>query len=176
MTISIQAQASQFGPYNGETPCAGNGAEVAFRKTDEEPNDYLYAIRGILFQAHRAYLDLLSDCAEKYVAPSSLRSSRSLNWLGDQPARISPQDATLLFMCGQIGQEQLGLSREMTSALQRVFPDNRALGGGEVMLSEEAYDLLCEAAGMGPELSFDPARWPDYDCDSVPSDEEAPSP
>ncbi|GBQ84695.1 hypothetical protein AA14337_2890 [Acetobacter malorum DSM 14337] len=175
MIIPIQAQASQFGPYNGEAPRAGNGAEVSFRKNDEEPNDYLYAIRGVLFQAHRAYLDLLSDCAENYAAPSSFISSPSLNWIGEQPGRISPQDATLLFMCGQIGQERLGLSKEMTSALQRVFPDNRALGSGEVMFSEEAYDLLCEAAGMGPELSFDPARWPDYDYDNAPCD-EAPSP
>lgn len=139
-----------------------NGDEVSFRHQGEAPNDALYNIRRILFLASKRYCDYLTDCGESVASPAQMRESRSLDWLGELPAQITPEEAALLHLYGELG-EKLQLDKPVVDALRRVFPDNSMLCAGDVRFSQEAFDLLRKATGMGPEISLDPAEWPEYE-------------
>ncbi|KXV06787.1 hypothetical protein AD930_06730 [Acetobacter malorum] len=83
-----------------------------------------------------------------------------MEWLSETPCRLEPAEAMLFHLYGVAGSDLTGLSQELTSTFHQVFGDPSALEGGAVRMTEEAFDLLCHAAGLSEELSLNPDRWP----------------
>ncbi|AQT06727.1 hypothetical protein A0U91_17135 (plasmid) [Acetobacter persici] len=136
-----------------------SGCDPRLRRDNEA--SALFSIRLILLSVQHRYFQTLDDCCQSPCPPAVLDDD--MEWLSEAPAQLDNAEAMLFHIYGKAGVEVCGLDEELTSCFRHVFGDEALLQAGTVRLTEDTFDLLCQAAGMGEELSLNPERWPSSD-------------